>query len=106
MLIIPSVVWVRLQSVNQNSWVSRLIKGRYSDWLVDVFLDDTQRVFMRTEGCHEEEGDVDTPCFVEVFDLLYGEIEKGHSVLHFKGTLRARHAYPIVGYSHPLCKCV
>ena len=91
-LIIPSMVRARLQSVGEDPRVSRLVEGCYFDRLIGVFLDDAQGIFVRIEGCHEEEGDVDTLCFVEVFDLLHDEVEKRHSVLDFEGTLRAGHA--------------
>jgi len=49
---------------------------------------------VRIERHHEKEGDVDTVCFVKVFNLVYGEIEKRHSALDFQGTLRQTCLFP------------
>lgn len=79
------------QSISEYARVSRLVEGRYFDRLLGVFLDDVQGIFVRIEGCHEEERDINTMRFIEVFDLLYDEVEERHSVLEFECALRAGH---------------
>lgn len=88
-LIITSMVWTRFQSVGKNPRVPRLVEGRYIDRLVGVLLDDAQGIIVGIKGRHEEKGDVDIVCFVEVFDLLRDDVEKRRSVLDFEGTLRS-----------------
>jgi len=60
--------------------------------LVCVFLDDAERVFVRVEGGHEDEWNVDSAGGVKVLDLTYGQIEESHIVFDFQGTLGTRHA--------------
>ena len=73
--------------------VTGLIKGRNAELLVRVFPDDAERVLVRVEGGHEDEGDVDAVGGVEVLDLTNSEIEEGHVVLDFEGTLGTGHTH-------------
>jgi hypothetical protein len=70
-----------------------LVEGQDIDVVSLVFLDDVLGVIVRVEGVHENEGNIDVVCAVEVFNLSDGEIEEGHAITDFDNGLGTNAAH-------------
>lgn len=66
-----------------DSGVSRLVEGKDIDVVALVLLDDGSGVVVCVERVHENEGDVDIVCAVEILDLSHGKVEEGHAITDF-----------------------
>lgn len=66
--------------VLEDSGVSGLVEGEDVDVVALVLFDDGSGVVVGVERVHQDEGDVDVVCAVEVFDLTDGKVEEGHAV--------------------------
>lgn len=73
-----------------------MVKGRDTQLLIGIFLDDTQSVFMGVKRCHEDERNIDFVRRVQMLNLSHGEVEERHVVLDFERAFRASHAFTTV----------
>jgi hypothetical protein len=93
LLVIISSLGAREQRFLVDSRIPRLIEGGDTQLLVGVFLDDTESVFVRVEGRHEDKGHVNTAGGVEMLNLANGEVKESHVVLDFQSALSTSHTY-------------
>lgn len=73
-----------------------MVKGRDTQLLISVFLDDAQSVVMGVKRSHEDERDIDFVRRVQMLNLSHGEVEERHIVLDFERAFRASHAFTAV----------
>lgn len=72
LLVIVGRLGARQQRLLVDTRISRLVESRNAKLLVGVFFDDTEGVFVRVEGRHENKGHVNLVGCVEMFDLTNG----------------------------------
>lgn len=70
----------RQQRVLVDSGVSGLVEGENVHVVALVLLDDGSGIVVGVERVHQEEGNVDVVCAVEVLDLADRQVEEGHAV--------------------------
>jgi hypothetical protein len=70
----------RQQRVLVDSGVSGLVEGENVHVVALVLLDDGSGIIVGVERVHQEEGNVDVVCAVEVLDLADRQVEEGHAV--------------------------
>lgn len=68
------------ERVLENTGVAGLVEGEDIDIVALVLLDDGSGIVVGVEGVHEDEGDVDVVCAVEVLNLANRQVEERHAV--------------------------
>jgi hypothetical protein len=77
------------QGILEDTGVTRLVECDDIDVVSLVLLDDVLGVIIGVEGVHENEGNVDVVCAVEVFDLADRQVKERHAFTDFDDGLGA-----------------
>jgi hypothetical protein len=93
LLVIVCALRAGKKSLLVDSRVTRLIEGGDAQLLIGILLDDPEGIFVSIEGCHQDKRDIDVVGGIEMFDLTNSQVEEGHVVLDFEGTLRPCHSH-------------
>jgi hypothetical protein len=77
------------QRILEDTRVTRLVECHDIDVVSLVLLDDVLGVVVGVEGVHENEGNVDVVCAVEVFNLADRQVKERHAFTDFDDGLGA-----------------